>query len=92
MVQCLNCSCGLPCNIHAFPVDLNQERAPADRDPMSRSLPPDRIYFVIGKVLNDQCPKCDGELDTGWECNSCSFDCKPIVEHIRAIRNHAHEC
>jgi hypothetical protein len=25
-------------------------------------------------VAMDLCPKCGGELDTGWECNSCGFD------------------
>jgi tRNA(Ile2) C34 agmatinyltransferase TiaS len=30
-------------------------------------------------VANDICPKCYGSLDTGWECNSCGFDAKPLV-------------
>jgi hypothetical protein len=25
-------------------------------------------------VVQDRCPKCKGELDTGWECNDCGFD------------------
>lgn len=25
----------------------------------------------------DVCPECGGELDTGWECNSCGFDAGP---------------
>ena len=28
-------------------------------------------------IDNDTCPECFGELDTGWECNSCGFDAKP---------------
>jgi RecJ-like exonuclease len=30
-------------------------------------------------VGEDVCPKCLGELDTGWECNSCGYDARPIV-------------
>lgn len=30
-------------------------------------------------VLHDMCPRCDGELDTGWECNKCGFDAWPIA-------------
>jgi hypothetical protein len=29
---------------------------------------------VKRKVSKDICPKCSGELDTGWECNDCGFD------------------
>jgi rubredoxin len=29
---------------------------------------------------NDICPRCFGELDTGWECNTCGFDAKPLVD------------
>lgn len=36
---------------------------------------------VHAKVQKDQCPKCGGELDTGWECNSCGFDAMPFI-HI----------
>lgn len=31
-------------------------------------------------VARDQCPKCRGELDTGWECNDCGFDAQPIAK------------
>jgi ribosomal protein L37AE/L43A len=24
----------------------------------------------------DLCPRCLGELDTGWECNDCGYDAK----------------
>lgn len=36
--------------------------------------------FVKQMIANDQCPKCLGELDTGWECNNCGFDAKALVE------------
>lgn len=29
---------------------------------------------VARKVSKDICPKCSGELDTGWECNDCGYD------------------
>lgn len=25
-------------------------------------------------------PECGGELDTGWECNSCGFDAFSLVQ------------
>lgn len=31
------------------------------------------------KIANDECPECDGELDTGYECNKCGFDARPEV-------------
>ena len=34
------------------------------------------------------CPECGGELDTGWECNSCGFDAGPerraVLAKVRA--------
>ena len=31
-------------------------------------------------ALRDICPICFGELDTGWECNNCGYDARPLVE------------
>lgn len=31
----------------------------------------------------NMCPKCGGELDTGWECNSCGYDAFP---HVQAVQ------
>lgn len=28
-------------------------------------------------IADDKCLECGGELDTGWECNSCDFDARP---------------
>lgn len=25
-------------------------------------------------IREDKCPDCGGDLDTGWECNSCGAD------------------
>lgn len=30
-------------------------------------------------VAKDICPRCLGELDTGWECNKCGFDAAHLV-------------
>lgn len=34
-------------------------------------------------VSEDRCPECGGELDTGWECNGCGFDARPIARSMR---------
>ena len=30
-------------------------------------------------AAGDTCPRCLGELDTGWECNDCGYDARPLV-------------
>jgi len=41
----------------------------------------DALLHVAEIAVNrDECPKCGGELDTGWECNDCGFDAKPILD------------
>lgn len=27
----------------------------------------------------NRCPKCGGDLDTGWECTACGYDARPHV-------------
>lgn len=34
-------------------------------------------------ALEDGCPECGGELDTGWECNDCGYDARPLVKAAR---------
>jgi len=34
---------------------------------------------VRAVALQDTCPICFGELDTGWECNNCGYDAMPLV-------------
>lgn len=53
-----------------------------------RSLPP---HIVSALVSADRCPNCLGELDTGWECNSCGYDGKPWIESSRAKNEQAHD-
>ena len=43
---------------------------------MNKVIPLDPIKR---KVSKDICPKCGGELDTGWECNDCGFDAYAIL-------------
>lgn len=38
-----------------------------------------KLKSVNTLVADDKCPKCGGELDTGWECNDCGFDAMPIA-------------
>lgn len=33
-------------------------------------------------IAENCCPECGGELDTGWECNSCGFDAQPEARQI----------
>ena len=33
-------------------------------------------------VAKHRCPRCRGDLDTGWECTDCGYDAMPIAnEH-----------
>jgi hypothetical protein len=32
---------------------------------------------MITIPVEDVCPKCLGDLDTGWECNDCGYDAAP---------------
>jgi hypothetical protein len=36
----------------------------------------------IAIVDDDLCPRCLGELDTGWECNECGFNAYGIYTAI----------
>lgn len=38
-----------------------------------------KLKSIDALVADDKCPKCGGELDTGWECNDCGFDAMPIA-------------
>lgn len=29
----------------------------------------------------DMCPKCGGNLDTGWECTRCGYDAMPHINN-----------
>ena len=40
-------------------------------------------HRIIKCVRNDQCPRCEGELDTGWQCNKCGLDCAPLQQIIK---------
>jgi hypothetical protein len=42
---------------------------------------------AILTALDDKCPACGGELDTGHECNACNFDALPMIE----FRNHCEQ-
>jgi len=39
-------------------------------------------------ICEDVCPECGGELDTGWQCNSCEFDAHPEARKIDIDKYH----
>jgi hypothetical protein len=47
---------------------------------MEKPKPPRAGFPVQSPALRrhharyDTCPECGYELDTGWECNNCSYD------------------
>lgn len=43
------------------------------------SLPITYLEYWQHAVKQDQCPRCGGELDTGWECNLCEYDAKLVM-------------
>lgn len=47
-------------------------------------ITPDQEAHAIDRVSKDLCAKCDGELDTGWECNDCGWDGRPFALMIGA--------
>ena len=48
------------------------------QDEFADKLPP-KLANDLRLVARDICPKCGGELDTGWECNNCGADCRPLI-------------
>jgi hypothetical protein len=38
-------------------------------------------------ATDDVCPKCLGELDTGWECNSCGYDARPSALSVESLED-----
>jgi hypothetical protein len=47
----------------------------------------------LSKALagEDCCPRCLGELDTGWECNDCDYDARPLIlsPPVKEVRDDA---
>jgi len=43
-------------------------------------LPAKSLAVRKDLAMQDICPECGGSLDTGWECNSCNFDARPLVQ------------
>lgn len=46
---------------------------------MAIDFPIQSVAIRKATAMRDICPECGGELDTGWECNSCGFDALPLV-------------
>jgi uncharacterized protein (DUF983 family) len=34
------------------------------------------------RVMRNSCPKCNGDLDTGYECTVCGFDAIDIANKL----------
>jgi hypothetical protein len=43
-------------------------------------------YEDMLKLVDDICPACDNDLDTGYECNGCGKDYIEISEEIEKLR------
>lgn len=53
-----------------------------------KSLP---IHIMSALISADRCPNCLGDLDTGYECNTCGFDAAPWLKASTAINDAAHD-
>lgn len=42
-------------------------------------------------VSENRCPMCLGELDIGYECNSCGYDAMPWITASRERHERAHD-
>jgi hypothetical protein len=45
----------------------------------------DLTRYQIDLVNDDICPRCRGELDTGFECLVCGYDAMWIAEQSRSL-------
>jgi tRNA(Ile2) C34 agmatinyltransferase TiaS len=43
-------------------------------------------YKDMLKLVDDICPACGNDLDTGYECNGCGKDYIEISEEIEKLR------
>lgn len=51
---------------------------------MSRESNPRNLSdaAIVELILQDKCPMCLCELDTGWECNECGYDAQPLADRL----------
>jgi hypothetical protein len=49
----------------------------------------DRAVSIL--VNESRCPMCLGELDTGYECNSCGYDAMPWINAQREENDRVHD-
>lgn len=48
----------------------------------TRNKPASTAEMREAYIVNERCPECGGDLDTGWECNTCEFDARPEALEI----------
>lgn len=41
--------------------------------------------FSYEMAADDVCPRCLGDLDTGWECSACGYDAFPLIRDSRFL-------
>jgi hypothetical protein len=53
------------------------DQSPKEAADRIQSLGPEAVVTLLA---NDLCPLCLRSLDTGYECNGCGYDARPLVE------------
>lgn len=61
------------------PCQLCKWNHPPGMEPCAKFKEAIQETFAEKCAAVDMCPKCGGELDTGWECNLCGYDAMPHV-------------
>lgn len=61
---------------------LKQKELPKKTEAAATIYPRKHKEYREADVSQDRCPECGGELDTGWECNDCGYDARPIARSI----------
>lgn len=49
-------------------------------EPLSLNERAEPTKYRLDLVAEDICPRCRGQIDTGWECIECGYDAKWIAE------------
>lgn len=80
---CINRCAGHSDTYSAMPRPANFDIR-MDKAMNPKSLP---IHIMSALISADRCPNCLGELDTGYECNSCGFDAAPWLKASTAIND-----
>jgi hypothetical protein len=73
----LDSECGsLEAKVRELEQELQKMR-PSGPDDNPRNLSDEALVQLLSR---DLCPMCMGNLDTGYECNSCGYDAMPLIK------------